>query len=314
MGGAGRAPLALRRPRLVLGAALVGVAALGVIGSGVEGRLTPTSLSVPGTPSAEAAKLLRSHFGDSAPFAILLRGPKSSLDAQGPALLKALHEDPEVSTLSPWDTRGLKRLRPSPRKALVLADYHVSAAKAVRDAVPSLEATLAKTIHQPVSATQTGYATLSRAIQQRSISSTERAELIALPFLAAVLLFVFRSPIAALIPLGFGAATVLCARGGLYLASSRLHIDAFSLTVATMMGLALGVDYALLMVSRFREELAEAKRHMRRRSRLARPRAAPPSSPARPCLPRWRSRCSSCRDRFCCPWPAPRSWSPRSRS
>ena len=243
----------------MLGAALALTVALGVLGSGVEERLAPASLEVPGTPSARAAGLLRAHFGDSAPFAIYLRGPKAAIDTQGPALLRALHRDPKLSTLSPWDASGLKRLRPSPRKALVLADFHLSPQDAVKEAVPELEATLAKQIHPPVVATQTSYATLSRAIQESSISSTEKAELLAIPFLALVLLLVFRSPVAALIPLGLGALTVLCARGGLFIASHWLRIDAFSLTVASMMGLALGVDYALLMVSRFREELAEGK-------------------------------------------------------
>ena len=255
-GARGRAPLTLRHPRATLTAAAVAVAALGILGSGLESRLTPTSLSVPGTPSAKGADLLRSHFGESAPFAILLRGPATALDRQGPALIRALRRDPEVTTLSPWDGRSLSRLRPSPRKALVLADFHVDSAEAVADSVPQLEATMERTIHAPVRANQTGYASLSRAIQERSISSTERAELIAIPFLLLVLLLVFRSPVAALIPLGFGAITVLCSRGVLYLASEHLRIDAFSVTVATMMGLALGVDYALLMVSRFREELA----------------------------------------------------------
>ena len=105
-------------------------------------------------------------------------------------------------------------------------------------------------------ATQTGYATLSRAIQDESIDATERGELIALPFLLIVLLLVFRSPIAAAIPLAFGAVTVIASRGILYFLTGWFDIDAFALTVCTMMGLALGVDYALLMVSRFREELA----------------------------------------------------------
>ena len=105
-------------------------------------------------------------------------------------------------------------------------------------------------------ATQTGYATLSREIQDESIEAAERCELIALPILLIVLLLVFRSPIAAAIPLLFGAATVAASRGLLYLVAGSFEVDAFALTVCTMMGLALGVDYALLMVSRFREELA----------------------------------------------------------
>jgi RND superfamily putative drug exporter len=252
-----RAPLSLRHPRQVLGAAIVAIAALGVLGLGVESRLTPTSLSVPGTPSARGGDLLKAHFGESAPFAVLLRGPAAAIERQGPALIRALRRDPAVTTLSPWDGRGLARLRPSPRKALILADFHTDTATAVADVVPRLNATLARTIHAPVRANQTGYASLSRAIQEQSISSTERAELIALPFLLVVLLLVFRSPIAALIPLAFGAVAVIASRGLLYLASGTISIDAFALTVATMMGLALGVDYALLMVSRFREELGK---------------------------------------------------------
>ena len=107
----------------------------------------------------------------------------------------------------------------------------------------------------PVKATQTGFATLSRAIQDESISATHRSELIALPILLLVLLIVFRSPVAAIIPLTFGAITVITSRGVLALLSSVISIDGFALTVSTMMGLALGVDYALLMVSRYREEI-----------------------------------------------------------
>jgi len=237
----------------------VAIVVLGVLGLHVEERLRPTTLSVPGTPSARAAELLGRQFGDSAPFAVLLQGPPRALDRQGPNLIKALRRDPTVSTLSPWDGTPLKRLRPAPGEALILVDFHVPIDEAVSDSVPHLEATLEREIHGPVTATQTGFASLSRAIQNESLDSTEQAELIALPFLLIVLLLVFRSPIAALIPLAFGAITVIASRGVLYLAAGSVAIDAFALTVATMMGLALGVDYALLMVSRFREELAEGE-------------------------------------------------------
>ena len=82
---------------------------LGVIGTGVEGRLDPTTLNVPGTPSSQANELLREHFGDSAPFAILLRGPGRRLDRQGPALVRALRRDPAVTTLSPWDQGAVEQ-------------------------------------------------------------------------------------------------------------------------------------------------------------------------------------------------------------
>ena len=235
------------------------IAALAILGTGVEERLTPTSLGVPGTPSARGGELLAEHFGRSAPFAVLLQGPPAALDRQGPALIRSLRSRAGLTTLSPWDGAQLGRLRPGPRRALILVDFHTDTASAVEHAVPALDAALAQQIHAPVRATQTGYASLSRAIQEESISSTERAELIAIPFLLIVLLLVFRSPIAALIPLAFGAITVLSSRGALFLVSGQISIDAFALTVASMMGLALGVDYALLMVSRFREELTAGK-------------------------------------------------------
>ena len=136
--------------------------------------------------------------------------------------------------------------------------------------MPLVNELLAEKVTAPVKATQTAYATLSRSIQEESIDAAEHGELIALPLLLIILLLVFRSPIAAVIPLGFGAITVFASRGILYFLTSWFSIDAFALTVCTMIGLALGVDYALLMVSRFREELAtgaepiEAARRTRR--------------------------------------------------
>jgi RND superfamily putative drug exporter len=241
----------------VLAIVAIVLAVLTVIGTGTEDRLAPTTIDVPGTESSRGNEILREHFGETAPFAILLRGPADELDRQGPELIRALRRDPRVTTLSPWDGGNVGRLRPSPRKALILADFHVDVRTAVNETVPHLEEVLAREIRDPVEANQTGYASLSRALQEDNLKASKRGELIALPFLLVILLLVFRSPIAALIPLVFGAVTVLASRGILFYFTEWFDIDAFAVTVCSMMGLALGVDYALLMVSRFREELAE---------------------------------------------------------
>jgi len=249
-------PWLLRHPKSVLAVAAVLLASLAAIGVGVEDRLDPTTLDVPGTESLRAGEMAREHFGDSAPFAILLRGPSEAIDRQGPRLVRALRaHDPRVTTLSPWDRGAVQRLRSRPGRALILVDFHVDTRTAVNDTVPELNRILAENVRPPVRAVQSGYATLSRAIQDESIEASQRGELIALPFLLIVLLLVFRSPIAAAIPLAFGTITVVASRGILHFFTSWFDIDAFALTVCSMMGLALGVDYALLMVSRFREEL-----------------------------------------------------------
>jgi len=248
----------------------VAIVALGIVGRGVEDQLRPTSLSVPGTDSGRAGDLVHRYFGDSAPFAILLQGPARELNRQGPALIRKLRGDSKVTTVSPWDKGSVGNLRPSPRKALILVDFHTSADEAVKTTVPYLDRTLEEQITPPVSAAETGYASLSRALIDEAVHSTDRAELIAIPFLLLVLLLVFRSPIAAAIPLAFGGIAVITSRGVLAIAAHWIAIDGFALTVCSMMGLALGVDYALLMVSRFREELdagsspAEAARMTRR--------------------------------------------------
>jgi len=246
----------LNHPRRVLAGSLVVLLVVGAVGLGVEGKLSPTSLDIPGSESSRANRMLREHFGYSAPFVILLDGPDEALNRQGPALVRALRSRPGVTTLSPWDRGSVQRLRPGPRRALIIADFHVPIDEAVNETVPELEETLAEQVHAPVRQTQTGFATLSRAIQDDSVTATERGELIALPILLVVLLLVFRSPLAAAIPLAFGAVTVLVSRGLLSIVADWFSVDAFALAVCSMMGLALGVDYALLMVSRFREELA----------------------------------------------------------
>ena len=102
-----------------------------------------------------------------------------------------------MTTLSPWDRGAVARLRPSPRRALILADFHVGIDEAVNETVPQLKRTLEEKIHPPVRATQTGFATHLAGDPGRVDRRRERGELIALPFLLIVLLLVFRSPIAA---------------------------------------------------------------------------------------------------------------------
>jgi len=222
----------------------------------LEGRLSPSTLEINGTSTAHSNQLLKENFGNTALFPILLQGPSKAIDRQGPELIRTLREDPKVTTLSPWDRGSVARLRPGPHRALILADFHVGTTEAVKDKVPLLNRLLEEEIHPPVRATQSGFATLSRSVEDESITASERGELIALPILLIVLLLVFRSPVAAGVPLGFGAIAVFASRGLLAILTHLFGVSALALTVCTMMGLALGVDYALLLVSRFREELA----------------------------------------------------------
>ncbi|HEV2728132.1 MAG TPA: MMPL family transporter, partial [Solirubrobacterales bacterium] len=247
----------MKRGRALTGlvAVLVACLGLGVVGLQVEERLSPLSLEVPGTAASNGEALGQSHFGESSPFVVLLQGPAAAVDRQGPRLVASLREEPAATVISPWDRGALAALRPDRDKALILVDFRVPLEEAMRNTVPQLERTLEAEVHAPVVATESGFASVARALQEESLTSTERAELLAAPLLILVLLFVFRSLVAALIPLAFGALTVIAGRGVLALLTEAMTIDALALVVCTMMGLALGVDYSLLIVSRFREEL-----------------------------------------------------------
>ncbi len=148
---------------------LICCGALGIAGLGVEDRLEPTSLIVPGTTSAHGQALAEEHFGDSSPFAVLLRGPRGAIDRQGPALVRALRRDPRLTVVSPWDRGAVAYLRPGPRRAIVLLDYHLPLDVAMRDTVPALERTLEERVHPPLEAIQSGYASVSRALQNESL-------------------------------------------------------------------------------------------------------------------------------------------------
>jgi RND superfamily putative drug exporter len=93
-------------------------------------------------------------------------------------------------------------------------------------------------------------------VQHVSESDLQRSELISLPLAALALVVVFGSVVAAGVPLAVGGAAVVVALAGIFLAASIAPMSIFVLNLATLLGLGLGVDYSLLLTSRFREELA----------------------------------------------------------
>src|SRR6266404_5433757 len=93
-------------------------------------------------------------------------------------------------------------------------------------------------------------------VQSVSESDLRRSELISLPLAAIALLVVFGSVVAAAVPLIVGGAAVVVALAAISIVAGLTPMSIFVLNLATLLGLGLGVDYSLLMTSRFREELA----------------------------------------------------------
>jgi RND superfamily putative drug exporter len=93
-------------------------------------------------------------------------------------------------------------------------------------------------------------------VQDVSESDLRRSEVVSLPLAGLALLVVFGSVVAAALPLAVGGAAVVVALAAIFLVASATPMSIFVLNLATLLGLGLGVDYSLLMTSRFREELA----------------------------------------------------------
>src|SRR5271155_4642355 len=103
----------------------------------------------------------------------------------------------------------------------------------------------------------TGETPLNYDLRKVSADDVRHAEERAMPVTLFLLVLAFGSLVAALLPLGVGVLSISMAMGAAALLAHYLRLSILVQNVATMLGLGLGIDYALLMVSRFREALAE---------------------------------------------------------
>src|ERR1700674_5504593 len=103
----------------------------------------------------------------------------------------------------------------------------------------------------------TGETPLNFDLRKVSADDVSHAEKRAMPVTLVLLLLAFGSLWAALLPLGVGVLSISMAMGAAALLAHYLHLSILVQNLATMLGLGLGIDYALLMVSRFREALGE---------------------------------------------------------
>ena len=158
-----------RRPLFLLLATLVAVAVLGIVGLGVEGDLQPTSLVIPGTASSRGEALARANLANLCPLpsCCAARRRRSTVRARG-WWRRCAATAPQRLSL-PWEGAAPAALRPAPDRALILVNFHQPLSVAIRDTVPALERTLAGHVHPPVTATQSGFATISRALQKESL-------------------------------------------------------------------------------------------------------------------------------------------------
>jgi putative drug exporter of the RND superfamily len=105
----------------------------------------------------------------------------------------------------------------------------------------------------------TGYGPITKDSAEQSEKDLQKAELVSLPVVALVLVVVFASIVAAGMPLLVAGLAIPTSLALIYVVAQQVEMSIFVLNIATMLGLALAIDYSLFVVSRFREELRRGR-------------------------------------------------------
>ena len=254
-----------RRRKAVLAGFIVATIAAGVIGSLVFARLEGGGYSDPNSDSYKAVNYLTDTFKVKDPAIIfIIDAGKSVADpavaAEVAPIEAELRNRPGVeSTLSYWSAGGAKQLVSSDGNAAYLFIYGTEADLTSLD---KLASELQKKYDGEVGNLRIyvgGFSTFNNAINERISSDLKFAEAISIPLTFLFLLFVFGGLIASAMPVVVAVSAILGAFVILYLISLATGVSIFALNLITGLGMGLGIDYSLLMVNRFREELHSGK-------------------------------------------------------
>jgi trehalose monomycolate/heme transporter len=247
---------------LVLFLALLVVAGAAIFGTGLFGSLKSGGFNDPASESSRAEALLDAKLGGSTADIIVLMS-NNSIKATDATFMDAA-------------TQLLAKLKARPEVASVTSYYSThSAGLLSRDghetfAVVQLAAkdeatkekdfkTIEPLITAPAIETKVGgNVAVNVAVNKQVSSDLERAELITFPIVAILLLIVFGSLVAASMPLLIGGVAIMGAFAILRAIAGWTDISVYAVNVVSMLGLGLAIDYALFIVTRFREELGGA--------------------------------------------------------
>ena len=251
----------VRRGKSVLATFIVAVIASGAIGSLVFSRLDSGGYSDPNSDSVAAAKYLTDTFKVNDPAIVLAIDAKK--DLRDPTVISTAQLiEEEIATyngvakvLSYWSAGQSPALASADNQIAYLFVYTV-------ESDPTRSTDLAKQIvrnfdgeYKSLDIYVGGFSTFNAAINSKISADLKLAEIISIPLTFIFLAFVFGGLVASAMPLVIGVSAILGAFFILYLISLSTDISVFALNLVTGLGLGLGIDYALLIVNRFREEL-----------------------------------------------------------
>jgi RND superfamily putative drug exporter len=250
----------IRRRVPVLAAALAALVLAGAFGAGAVSKLKTGGFQDPAAESTRAAEALRDTFHTGEPNLVLLVTARTgtvddaAVAAAGKQVTRRLAAERDVSEVrSYWAGRAAPLRSRDGRQALVLARITTGEGH-----VGERAGQLATTFESgagPVSVQVGGLGRFYAEVQNQVQRDLSRAEGIAIPITLVLLVVVFSSAVAGALPLAVGGLAIVGTLLVLRVLAGLTDVSVYSLNLTTALGLGLGIDYSLFIVSRYREEL-----------------------------------------------------------
>lgn len=221
--------------------------------AGLGSRLT-SSIEVPGSESQAVSAALRSHFGESVSGSLLVLVEAAPGQWASPSFVRTVRGATRRAAVAA-EARPTPLQSVSPRISYVrLPSEHSPAASRAR--VPAVERALEPVTFTHARVKVTGFPVIAAELSSTIEHDLRRAEAVALPVTAIILVLLFGSLPAVALPLLFAAATIAVAVGLIWLESWLVPIPVYATSVVSLVGIGLAVDYSMLYLARYREEAA----------------------------------------------------------
>ena len=259
--------LLVRRKKEGLALFLIGIILSGVFGSLIFSRLDAGGYSDPKSDSYKVYEYLRDDLKINDPSVVVVVDA-GTRDVTSPDVVqeaksleaKIASEVGVTKTLSYWSSGGEATLISKDGRAAYILIY--GEADAFSPESQELGAVFQDKYEGKYGSFTLypgGVSVVGNAISEKIASDLKIAEIVSIPLTFILLAFVFGALAASAMPLIVGVAAIIGAFFILYLISLFTNVSVYALNLTTGMGLGLGIDYALLMVNRFREEIHHGK-------------------------------------------------------
>ncbi|MFB9781319.1 MULTISPECIES: MMPL family transporter [Nocardiaceae] len=250
------------RRRWVFGIWLIALVALGSAAPSVFSSLAGAGWQANGSESVQVRELAQQHFGGNSSAAVQVVVHSDTATIEDAAMQQTLTD---VAAVFDGDTRFGEVIAPQPgmtispdgHTGILIAGANASTDDMVK-AVDEVKGELTELSGDGIEVYPTGSSALWSDFNKANHDAMIQAELFSWPVTLAIMVLAFGSLVAAGLPLLLTVAGLVASAGGLVLLNGVTPISVWAMNFAMMFALALGIDYALFIVARFRDALRNA--------------------------------------------------------